>query len=666
MAYNGKNNNNLQLGNDDNRLDSGAGSPETKIPETKIPEPGSSGGGSGTGDSGSGSSSSTKDSSILDAVKGTGYSEYKPNSTNQANTGAGAASALGTDYSWNQKGAQTASKQYEQDLLTQDQNYLQNRSTIENNAVNYQTEADIMKYQNNQTAEKVGWTGGYVLDQNRQSEYLKQSIQAQMYGAMELQKYGYNSALAAARLSYDLNLQEHALKYYQEAQAAALSEAQLTGVYFSAEVKDMMAQLGVAKQKLKENPDDETAKNLETQINTWFSENNISKEGVKTLEAWQAEQATELQWSNELWTRYNATMEKLEADFATDSSKFIKLDENGNEIFDGLNIETGNWDAMSGKDILNYITTEDAEGNTVLNGYASNQFYSYLDSSIVGQTESGFTKWCESKGLIKTDKDGNKTINTPEKGFAAYLLEYIQESDVIDIFTTKFEGADEEKTYELLGNWDFSINLPDGKTLNITYNELQKITEAENKVNKTGTATELKSSGENGEYTWSNTTYETTGKIGFNGSQYYYKTQLKSNAQNICITTGLVTKVDDPNTQVTANIDADDISVSLYKGDKESVTGGYNIEVSDEFERLAFTTDSEDGKEIAAYYESATGKKLGGGEVIVLGGKMFFYNSGDVGKPYKNVGNGWVTIGAQGCGDNGLKSALQKGGQWAY
>lgn len=433
---------------------------------------------------GTGDTTSKNDTNILDTVKGSNYSEYKPNSTGQTNTGSGAAAALGTDYSWNQKGTQAATKQYEQDLLTQDQNYLQNRSTIENNAVNYQAQSDMMKYQNNQTAEKVGWTGGYVLDQNRQSEYLKQSIQAQMYGAMELQKYGYDSALAAARLSYDLNQQEYAHKYYQEAQAAALSEAQLTGVYFSAEVKDMMAQLGVARQKLESGTDEEktNAQNLITKIDNWFKENNISQEGVKTLEAWQAEQATELQWSQELWMRYNSTMKTLDTDFATNPSKFIWLDENGDETFDGLTIKTGNWDAMSGSDILNYITTKDAQGKTVLNGYASNQFYSYLDSSIVGHAESGFNKWCESKGIITTDKDGNKTYNFSKQNYksaAEYLMDYIVESDIIDNFTTMFKGEDAKTVENLLGNWDFTIQLPNGQSFTSTYNDLIKLSQQE-------------------------------------------------------------------------------------------------------------------------------------------------------------------------------------------
>ena len=575
------------------------------------------------------------DTGILDAVKGSGYSEYKPNSQNLTNTGTGATSASGTDYSWNQKGTQAATKQYEQDLLTQDQNYLQNRSTIENNAVNYQAQSDMMKYQNNQTAEKVGWTGGYILDQNRQSEYLKQTIQAQMYGAMELQKYGYDSALSAARLSYDLNQQEFAHKYYQEAQAAALSEAQLTGVYFSAEVKDMMAQLGVARQKLIENPNDENAKNLETQINNWFSENKISPEGVKTLEAWQAEQATELQWSNELWTRYNATMEKLESDFATNPSKFIKLDENGNEIFDGLNIETGNWDAMSGAEILNYITTTDAQGNTVLNGYASNQFYSYLDSSIVGQAESGFTKWCESKNLITTDKDGNKQyhFSDQDKSVADYLIDYIVESDIIDRFTTMFKGEDANIVDKLLGNWDFTIQLPDGQMFTSTYRDLMKLSQQEQQSKKEETKiTFTDADGEKQEATVA--TYENK-YAGPAGLDYY---SVSTGNYNAVLTTAIY---ENGKIYLTADKEKADKSNSRYE----------TYEYDDQERNNIIKT-------LIPLFEDLTKESLDPNRLFVINDMVFSYNK-RTNKLYRHTNDST-------CGTYRFDEELKRTGQWAY
>ena len=152
-------------------------------------------GGTGGGDNNSGNA-------YYDVINANSQKpEYKPTGKDGINgdASAGAGAAKDTQYSWDKKGTDQAQNQYQQDALKAKQDALANRQTIEQNALQYQQQADMMQYANNQNAEKVGWTGGYVLDQNRQMEYLKASIQAQMYGAMELQKYGYDSALAAAR-----------------------------------------------------------------------------------------------------------------------------------------------------------------------------------------------------------------------------------------------------------------------------------------------------------------------------------------------------------------------------------------------------------------------------------------------------------------------------------
>ena len=154
-------------------------------------------------------------------------------------TGSGLDAALGTEYSWDVKGTEKAQTQFEMDVNTAKGNALAQRQTIEQNAVNYQEQADMMKYSANQSAQSAGWTGGYVLDQNRQMEYLKSSIQSQLYGAMELQKYGYDTSLAAARLSYDLNQQQFAHQYYMDAVTVAAQEAQYSGAYIAPEVKEL-------------------------------------------------------------------------------------------------------------------------------------------------------------------------------------------------------------------------------------------------------------------------------------------------------------------------------------------------------------------------------------------------------------------------------------------
>jgi len=403
---------------------------------------------------------------------------YSPNSEGKTVTGQGAEAAVGTDYSWNKEGASQATKQYQQDVQTQKQELLTNRQTMETNAVNYQTQADMMQYQNNQEAEKVGWTGGYVLDQNRQMDYLKSSIQAQMYGAMELQKYGYDTSLAAARLSYDLNQKEFAQKYYEQAVSAALSEAQLTGTYFSAETKDMMSQLSIAGQKLEDKslPQEERdqAQKLTTQIEDWFKGNGISKEGIKTLESWTQEQANELAWSQELYTRYQAAIEAAKTDITENPSEFIMLDADGKEIWDGTNITTGNWETMNAKSVGDYILSGK---NGSINQQAANQFYAYLDSTISGQIEAGFTQWCQKNGYITKDGENTKITSKVNEGS---LLTYMEESGIVEKLKAKYsEGIKDDPKYsplyDMFMNWDFTIQMPDGTQHTYTYRELNDL-----------------------------------------------------------------------------------------------------------------------------------------------------------------------------------------------
>lgn len=585
---------------------------------------------------------------------------YSPNSEGLSNTGSGAEAAVGTDYSWNKQGSGQAQATYTNDVLTAKQNLLNNRQTAENNAVNYQAQADMMKYQNNQNAEKVGWTGGYVLDQNRQMDYLKASIQAQMYGAMELQKYGYDSSLAAARLSYDLNQQEYARQYYQEAVSAALSEAQLTGTYFSAETKDMMSQLAVAQQKkndqsLSQEERDQAAK-LEKQIEDWFSTNGISKEGVKTLEAWQQDQANELQWSNELWTRYQAAIEAANTNIADNPSNFIMLDANGKEIWDGTNITTGNWETMEGKDILDYI-----KGNAS----AMNQYYSYLDSTITGQVETGFAKWCQTNGYISTDENGNTVVKN--KNFQSALVKYIGQSGVIEQFTKKFADLNENEVYEMISNWDFTIQLPDGTTVTKTYAELSQesagASSGSSGETTTSTGSSTSTSGETVNYTWS-VTSGTTERTGYNTSNYYKTSLTQGNlsGKQICVTTASVVGVDSPGHSQEDNLDSDDIGIKIFEDDSGDVKGGYETEVDDTTHSIIWKPGTAEGDEIAALIKEQTGEPVKAGTIIVVNGKAYFYNQAG-NKPYAKLSSGWILIGGQ-CGKSTFQSALKESGQW--
>lgn len=383
--------------------------------------------------------------------------------TAKMNTGTGASAAVGTDYSWDTKGKKLAENAYQQKALEEKQNMLTQRQDMEKNAQQYQTKADMQKYTDNQTADKVGWTGGYVLDQERQREYMKQSIQAQLYGAMELQKYGYDTAMAAARLSYDANLLTYAQEYYNQAVQNSLNEAQLTGTYFSAEVKDMLGQYTIAEANLNDSSlsDEERtrAQKVKDTIDNWFSENNISRAGIKTLEAWNAEQSLELQWTNELWTQYNAALNAANASLEeSGGNKFIMLDDNGNNMYDGTTVKLGDWSTLSGKDILQYI-----ENDTT--GQKKQQLYGYIDTQLAGESRAEFMKWAYSKGYVSKDKDGEYETSYVYRDLFG---QYLGETDVFANFiNNKLKGLDkeeEEKLAKELDGYQTDISFPDGTT----------------------------------------------------------------------------------------------------------------------------------------------------------------------------------------------------------
>lgn len=392
------------------------------------------------------------------------------------NTGAGIESALGTQYSWDKEGVKAANTKYQQEVLAAKQQALANRQTIEQNSTQYQQQVDMMKYTDNQEAEKVGWTGGYVLDQRRQTDYLKASIQAQMYGAMELQKYGYDSALAAARLSYDLNQQEFAHKYYMDAVSIALQEAETTGTYISAEIRDMSSQYNAATQVLNDTSssqaDRERATQVKQTIDSWFSANGLSKTGVETFAKWQAEQAIHMQeqtYKLELWSaaetaKYNAANLQYNYDNLAAQNKFQEiqlkqsamdaannlldsnismdfvLDANGEPIYDEENgsYKTVDFSKMSPKDVIAYANQ---------NSYTKEQVYGQVDYSV----NDIVTKLTNQYGV----KDAEGNITGFKEGFTTALQKAIKEnstfSDLKEILNGyTFESYTSHVTYGVI------------------------------------------------------------------------------------------------------------------------------------------------------------------------------------------------------------------------
>lgn len=384
----------------------------------------------------------------------------KPNTTTEtskSSTGSGLSAAKGTTYSWDTKAEERAGLDYETAVLESKSNYLTNRQELESQGQQMQNQVAMNQYSKNQSAEKAGWTGGYVLDTERQMAYLKQTIQSQMYGQMELQKYGYDTSLAAARLAYDTNKYDLALEYYNTALSRAVSEAEITGYYVSPETSEMLNEYSIASRILNDDTasaeDKQRADKVIASVYEWFEANGISKQGVETY-SHLVEERTHKMSIDKLYEYQNDAQNQISTD------TFVKVDENGNKVYGDTTVETINFDKMSATDIVGYIYKSDGTINEV----ARDQYLSRLDS-ISYEMENNFTSWCKTQGYI--DSETNKADNTQD--YKALLTEYLANENISNQLAneiSKLSGNTEDaehnyKVKEIIEGWEVSIQLPD-------------------------------------------------------------------------------------------------------------------------------------------------------------------------------------------------------------
>ncbi len=407
----------------------------------------------------------------VDDVDGKKVQQYSssPETTTaskDSKTGSGLEAALGTDYSWNTKASDRANLDYEAAVLESKQNYLTNRQELESQGQQLQQQVAMQKYSQNQSNEKAGWTGGYVLDTERQMEYLKQTIQSQMYGAIELQKYGYDTSLAAARLAYDTNKYDLALEYYNTALSRAISEAEITGYYVSPETAEMLNEYSIASRVLNDatasEEDKLRADRVLSSVYKWFEDNGISKQGVMTMSKYESER----NWNQALLNSFeyiDETTNQITGD------KFVKYGADGKPVYseDGSQVQTINFKTMSSQEILDYIA---------INDICKEQFYGYLDNKMTGEMAVKFEDWCIANNKMSKNEDGTYSpINNTD--YQSLIITFLQSSQAYKSLTEKL-SIDEtgmSTTFQaLLENYDFNIDLPDGTTLTTTFKELTK------------------------------------------------------------------------------------------------------------------------------------------------------------------------------------------------
>ena len=432
---------------------------EGDLPLGEPEYPGASG---NTGDTGSGTpepgttdttgnSYAVGPSNVIDTTK-------TPTKMTDINSelGHGLEAAEGTNYSWDKKAAERANYAYQSDVLTAKQNYLQQRQNIEQQGQQMQTQYDMDQYSRNQSAEKVGWTGGYALDEKRQMDYLKSTIQSQMYGSMELQKYGYDTSLAAARLAYDTNKYDLALEYYNTALSRAVTSAELTGVYISPEAEEMRGQFFAAEEKLKENPNDENAQRVKEATRQWFESNGISENGVYTLNA-----LMELNVLYEsMWDKIDSTYKNKDL-YRLDGETFINVNATPQQI--ALNGETAyliNFNNMSPEETKEYILSDPT-------GRAREQYLSGVDAA--GDTlANDLQEKLIQDGFIKETKNNDGSVSyeltTSETAMKEKIAQYLSmNSDIIkDAIQEKINkiSEDPELVKMLFENYTKKLDMP--------------------------------------------------------------------------------------------------------------------------------------------------------------------------------------------------------------
>lgn len=151
---------------------------------------------------------------------------------------------------------------------------LESARYLQQNAVQANENYTRNQYQAAQQTDKSGFSGGYVLDTQRQLQFLQSSIQSDIYSQQELQKLGYQTNLDAALISAELENTNMALEQYKFAQQQALDEADVTGYYMEPAVRQMQTQFAAAQAILDNKESSEAdihrAEKIQNQVRDYF------------------------------------------------------------------------------------------------------------------------------------------------------------------------------------------------------------------------------------------------------------------------------------------------------------------------------------------------------------------------------------------------------------
>lgn len=301
--------------------------------------------------------------------------------------------------SWESGAEKQSGIKFQQDIATAKGQMLRSRQEMDQGGSQMQTQLALGEYMRGQSAEKAGWTGGYMLDQKRQGDYLRASIQAQMYGQQELQRYGMETQLEAARLAYDLGKQQLANQLYNEAYQRAVTDAQIFGYYVAPEIKDTLNQYNAALMTLEDNPEDERALEIKRTVSGWFEEQGINPNELSTFATVTFERE-----------QYNqAKLDAVLASIGDDPGVFLARNQDGTYSTDpatGQYIKI-NFDTIGQEDFMRFVSSDDANvegGGYAFADQAVKNYLNYLGKSTINSyfmtlgseeeaTAEGFNAW---------------------------------------------------------------------------------------------------------------------------------------------------------------------------------------------------------------------------------------------------------------------------------
>ena len=364
-----------------------------------------------------------------------------------SNLGGGMQAAGNMQYSWDKQAEERAGMEYTSKILETKNQFLTNRQQIEAQGQSYQEQVAMNKYAQNQSADKVGWTGGYVLDTERQMNYLKESIKAQMYGQMELQKYGYDTSLAAARLAYDTQKYDLALQYYQQAIQNAVTEASQTELYISPEVREHRNNYKIAADTLNDpnasQEDKEKAAKLITSINDWFKDYGISPAGVKTIARLDFEHQTDLDRQASIKAMYELYKIDPSNNFKIDIDSFGRIDSTGSIV----NTKNDNGELVPDIVDFNTMSPEKLLEYATIHEKTKQQVYGYFEGKVI----QDINKYLDTvKQTTGTGENAKTTYNVNANDLKKYL-EIHGFKDIMEVYE-KAKGSDNYK--DILKDWE--------------------------------------------------------------------------------------------------------------------------------------------------------------------------------------------------------------------